>query len=184
MGKVFITSDTHFSHDKDFLWGPRGFKNQWEMNEEIIKRWNNTVSPEDDVYILGDIVMSDTESGIDALKQLKGKIHIICGNHDTDAKKALYEKCWNVVEICDAKYKKFNKQMFFLSHYPCLTSNCDEDKPLNRRIINLCGHAHCKNKYNDMDKGLIYHVELDAHDCCPVQIETIIEDIKVYMEEK
>ena len=184
MGKVFITSDTHFSHDKDFLWGPRGFKNQWEMNEEIIKRWNNTVSPEDDVYILGDIVMSDIESGIDALKQLKGKIHIIRGNHCTDTKIDLYKNCYNVVEVCDAKYLKVGKQMFFLSHYPCLTSNCDEDKPLNRRIINLCGHTHTQDKFLDMDKGLIYHVELDAHDCYPVQIETIIEDIKVYMEEK
>lgn len=184
MGKIFVTSDTHFSHDKEFLWGPRGFKNQWEMNEEIIKRWNSVVSPEDDVYILGDIVMSNAELGIAALEQLKGNIHIIRGNHDSPSKTALYEDCWNVVEICDGMYLKNGKYSFFLSHHPCLTSNFDDDKPLSRRIINLCGHTHTQDKFLDMDKGLIYHVELDAHDCYPVQIETIIEDIKIYMEEK
>ena len=34
-----------------------------------------------------------------------------------------------------------------------------------------------------MDKGLIYHVELDAHNCYPVSIDQIIEDIKMYRQE-
>ena len=53
---IYFTSDCHFSHDKEFLWGPRGFKNQWEMNEKIIENWNAIIQPDDDVYILGDIV--------------------------------------------------------------------------------------------------------------------------------
>ena len=34
-----------------------------------------------------------------------------------------------------------------------------------------------------MDKGIIYHCELDAHNCYPVCIDTIIEDIKNYIKE-
>lgn len=178
---IYFTSDCHFSHDKDFLWRPRGFKNQWEMNEKIIENWNSVIQPDDDVYILGDIVLSDTDSGIAALKQLKGKIHIIRGNHDSDARIALYKECRNVVEVCDAKWLKIGKQSFFLSHYPCLTDNHDDGKPLNRRIISLCGHTHCKNKYKDMNNGLIYHVELDAHNCKPISVEEIMEDIKTFI---
>lgn len=160
------------------MWSPRGFNNQWEMNEKIIENWNSIVQPEDEIYILGDIVLSDTESGIAALKQLKGKIHIIHGNHDSNARIELYKECYNVVEVVDAKWLKVGKQSFFLSHYPCLTSNHDEDKPLNRRIINLCGHVHTKDRWLDWDKGLIYHVEMDAHNCFPVSVDEIIAEIK------
>ena len=148
------------------------------MNEKIIENWNSVIQPDDDVYILGDIVLSDTDSGIAALKQLKGKIHIIRGNHDSDARITLYKECWNVVEVCDAKWLKIGKQNFFLSHYPCLTDNHDDEKPLNRRIISLCGHTHTPDKWYDWNKRLIYHVDCDAQHCTPIEINKIKEEIK------
>ena len=27
MGNIYFTSDTHFGHNKDFLWSPRGYNN-------------------------------------------------------------------------------------------------------------------------------------------------------------
>lgn len=178
MSKIWLTSDLHFNHDKDFIWGARGFKNIYEMNDAIIKNWNDTVDIEDDVYILGDLMLGDNELGIKMIKQLKGKIHIIRGNHDSDARIALYKECWNVVEVCDAKWLKIGKQSFFLSHYPCLTDNHDDGKPLNRRVISLCGHIHTSDKWHDWNNGLIYHVEMDAHGCQVVNIEQIISDIQ------
>lgn len=183
MGNIWICSDWHFCHEKDFLWKPRGFKNQYEMNAAIIENHNAIVQPEDDVYCLGDCVMNDNDEGIRCIKRLKGKIHIIRGNHDSNARIELYKDCHNVIEVCDAKWLKTNKQTFFLSHYPCLTDNHDEDKSLNRRIISLAGHTHTKDKWLDWNKGLIYHVEMDAHNCKPIPIEQIIEDIKIKMEE-
>lgn len=180
---IYVTSDLHFCHDKDFLFNPRGFSNQYEMNDAIVKNWNAVVQPEDDVYVLGDCVLCDNDEGIKCIKSLKGKIHIIRGNHDTTARLELYNDCFNVVEVCDAKWLKVGKQMFFLSHYPCLTDNHDEDKPLNRRIINLCGHVHTKDRWLDWNKGLIYHVEQDAHNCTPVLIENILNDIKEKINE-
>lgn len=183
MNKIWITSDLHFGHQREFLYEPRGFTSIYDHDEEIIKNWNSVVDIDDDVYILGDIMLNDNEYGIKLFKRLKGKIHIIRGNHDTDARMELYSKCWNVVEICEGKFLKVDKQNYFLSHYPSLTSNFDEDKPLHKKIINLCGHSHCQNKFQDMDKGIIYHCELDAHNCYPVCIDTIIEDIKNYIKE-
>lgn len=175
---IYFTSDLHFCHEKEFLWGPRGFNNQYEMNAAIIENWNSIVQPEDDVYVLGDCIMNDNEEGMRCIKRLKGNIHLIRGNHDTDARMILYNDCFNIVEICDAKWLKVGKQNFFLSHYPCLTDNHDDDKPLSRRVISLCGHVHTQDKWLDWDRGLIYHVEMDAHECKPISAEEIINDIK------
>lgn len=35
---IWLTSDTHFNHDKDFIWKPRGFQNVQDMNEAILTK--------------------------------------------------------------------------------------------------------------------------------------------------
>ena len=78
---------------------------------------------------------------------------------------------------------KDGKQSIYLSHFPTITSNYDIDKPLKARILNLCGHSHTKDPFADWDKGLIYHVELDAHNNKPVALEDIMKDIRKRLEE-
>lgn len=175
---IYITSDWHFNHDRDFIYQPRGFSSVGEMNEEIIAKHNEIVKPEDDVYVLGDLMLGCNEVGLRCIKNLKGNIHVIRGNHDTNARMDLYNNCYNIVEITEGKFLNYKDYHFYLSHYPCLTDNCDKDSPLKRRMINLCGHKHTQNAFEDFDKGLIYHCEVDAHDCYPVSIEEIIKDIK------
>ena len=77
---VFFTSDTHFGHDRGFLWAPRGFESSQEHDEEVIRRWNEVVGPEDTVYLLGDLMLNDNEHGIECLKRLNGHINILYGN--------------------------------------------------------------------------------------------------------
>ena len=180
MGKIWLTSDLHFNHDKDFILEPRGFNSVYEMNETIIKNWNSVVDADDDVYVLGDLMLGDCELGIKFIKQLKGKIHVILGNHDTTNRINLYKDCYNIVEIVYATTIKFKGYSFYLSHYPTLTSNHDNDKPLKAKVISLCGHSHYLNKFKDMDKGMIYHVEQESHNNTPVLLETIIEDLKTF----
>lgn len=59
MSKIWFTSDTHFCHDRGFLYEPRGFTNVEDMNEAIVQRWNSVVAPEDTVYHLGDAMLND-----------------------------------------------------------------------------------------------------------------------------
>jgi len=171
------------SHNRDFIYQPRGFNNIWDHDEQIIKNWNNVIQPEDEVYHLGDIMLGDSNYGLSCLKQLKGNIHIIRGNHDTDTRMSLYNQCRNVIEITEGQYFKYEKYHFYLSHFPCIVDNYDTSKPLKTRMISLCGHSHTKDKFCDMNKGFIYHCELDAHNCYPINIEQILMDIKNYNKE-
>ena len=175
---IFISSDLHFCHNQPFLYEPRGFNSVYEMNEAIISSWNSKVNWDDDVYILGDIMLNDNAEGLKCLRRLAGRLHIILGNHDTDARIDEYVKLNNVEEITMAARLRYKGYNFYLSHYPSLTGNYDEEKPLKARTINLCGHRHTKNRFEDADKGLIYHVEQDAHNCYPVLLDDVIQEIK------
>lgn len=181
---IYLTSDWHFCHDQSFLYEPRGFKNVDEMNEAIIAKHNSIVSPEDDVIVLGDLMLNDTEKGIECVNRLNGNLHIVYGNHETAARIEAYANFKMGTEFWGyAIPYKYKKYIFYLSHYPTLTSNLDNDKPLKARVINLCGHSHTQDRWADWDKGLIYHVEMDAHNCYPVLLDDIIEEIKNKVEE-
>ena len=181
---IYLISDTHFGHDKDFIYKPRGYKNIYEHDQDLIKKWNSIVQHEDEIYHLGDVMLGDNDYGCSCLKQLKGQIHIIRGNHDTDSRIKLYEDCFNVVDVQEGKYFKYHKYHFFLSHYPTLTSNYDDDKPLKAKMINLCGHSHTDNHFADIDKGLIYHCDVDSSNGYPIPLDNIILEIKNKIGEK
>lgn len=179
---IWLCSDWHFNHNKKFVWGKRGFSSIEEMNEEIIRRHNSVVRPDDDVYVLGDLCLGGADSG-DAnkalIERLNGRIHIVSGNHCTNPRIEMYRTCANVVEInLFSQMIKYKKQYFYLSHFPTLTANYDDDRPFRQLIVNICGHSHTDNPFADFDKGLIYHVEMEAHNCYPVLLDKIIEDIK------
>ena len=36
------------------------------------------------------------------------------------------------------------------------------------------------DKFVDIDKGAIYHCEMDAHNCYPILLDDVIADIKNY----
>lgn len=176
---IYFTSDTHFNHDKEFCWKIRGFNSVEEMNETIKNNWNNIVTEEDEVYLLGDVMLGDYQKGINIVSQLKGKIHIILGNHCTQNRIALYQTLPNVVEIVYSTLIKIGKQHYYLSHYPSFTANYD-DKPYHNHIICLYGHTHQGSKFftiGEEENPFMYNVGVDAHNCTPVSIEEINKDI-------
>lgn len=174
---IYITSDWHFGHDREFIFTPRSFSSIWEMNEEIINKYNKIVNAEDDVYVLGDLMLGNNNDGFNCIKKLKGNIHVIRGNHDTNTRMELYKNCPNIVEICEGKFLKYGKYYFYLNHFPTYTSNLEKDSSLEHHLINLYGHTHQKtNFYNDIP--FMYHVGVDSHNCYPVSIDEIIKDIQ------
>lgn len=168
-------------HNKSFIYEPRGFKTIEEHDETIIQNWNKLVSWNDEVWLLGDVMLNDNESGIRKLNQLAGKIYILAGNHDSTNRIQMYANVRPTILTMGLAYiLKYQGYHFYLSHYPVLCSNNDSDKPLKQQMICLCGHKHTTDKFCDMDKGVIYHVELDCQGNKPVLLDDIIEDIKNY----
>lgn len=174
---IFIVSDLHLGHDKPFIYGARGFENVEDMNETIIRKWNEVVGEEDDVFVLGDLVMGSLEN-LRLLEELNGRIHIVRGNHDTDSRWDFYQELPNVVEVGNSLYLRYDGYKFYLSHYPTITTRADVRKPLKKCLVNLCGHTHTKDPFEDWGIGMIYHCEVDAHNCTPVRIEDIIRDLE------
>ena len=193
MGNIFATADLHFGHDQAFIWGARGFKSIEEHDAEIIKRWNEVVTAEDDVYILGDLMLGDNAHGIQCLSQLNGKLHILTGNHCTAARQKLYHTLENMVEFCGcATTIKYKKKQLYLSHYPTITSNYDDNKSYHQNLINLHGHTHQKTNFyfnneinsQEIKNPYMYHVGVDSHDCKPVLLNDIIYEIKTYKRKR
>ena len=174
--QVILTSK--FCHDRAFVYEPRGFSCIGDMDEAIVERWNSVVKPEDIVYHLGDVMLNDNDKGMEYLKKLNGEIHLLRGNHDTNSRISLYAAAPNVVSTGDyATVIKYGKYSFYLSHYPTLTSNLENSASLSQHVINLFGHTHqMGNFYNDIP--FMYHVGMDSHNCTPVNIDQVIEDIK------
>lgn len=170
---IWLTSDTHFNHDRDFIWSPRGFQNVTEMNEAIITKWNETVSENDIVYHLGDVIMGeDLQSGLKIVKSLKGQKILAIGNHDTDARiKAFLTN--HLFQTATMGYRlKASKRTLILTHYPTITANGDDV-----RTINLFGHTHQTTNFFEDENGIrkyMYHVGVDSHNCNLVNLEEIL----------
>lgn len=134
---IYLTSDWHFNHDRDFVWAPRGFNSVYEMNRATMERHNKIVEPEDTVYVLGDLCLgggSDEALRLakNMIQSLKGNLKVILGNHDTNNRVKMYHECYNVTVLGYADIIKFDGYHFYLSHYPTITSNLDYDKPLKK----------------------------------------------------
>lgn len=179
--RVWVTSDLHIGHGRGFIQEPRGFETVEEMNEEIVKRFNELVGSDDEVYILGDLMLGDNEEGIKYLKQLHGHIHVVLGNHDTEGRESLYRSLPNVVEVTNAATFKYRKIHFYCSHYPTLTGNLEKES-IYQCVVNLYGHTHQKSNFYQ-DIPFMYHVGVDSHNCYPVSMDMVIADIKEKVQE-
>lgn len=125
---TFLFSDPHFHHEN--MAKRRGFSSAEEMNELIVKNWNNTISKHDCVFLLGDITMEKKQYEI--LSRLKGVIHVVLGNHDQRQHvKELLKHVNSVSGIIDYKKKAI------LTHCPIHPSQLEF-----RYSYNIHGHVH------------------------------------------
>ncbi|MDO4434981.1 MAG: phosphoesterase [Cardiobacteriaceae bacterium] len=85
MSRLFFTADLHFHHANILKLAPqfRPFADLQEMESALVEAWNQTVSPDDIVYNLGDFSLSRSpEQVVSVLQKLHGQHHLILGNHD------------------------------------------------------------------------------------------------------
>jgi len=172
---LWFTSDTHFQHSNIVKYCNRPFKDVDEMDNAIIKNWNSRVRPKDWVYHLGDLAFNfkhNTDRVIEIVNSLNGKITWIYGNHDKYVKKLL-PKFKNIIEACDYKELKFNKEFIVMSHYPFERWNKS-----HHGSFNLFGHVHGTMPFDHKIKRV--DVGVDSWDFKPVSFRSI--QLKFYDE--
>lgn len=172
MGGIWLSSDFHLNHDREFIWKARGFGSVREMNEAIVANWNAAVAPDDDAYILGDCMLgADMKDGLNYLRRLNGRIRIAIGNHDTDERVAAYRGLPNVVEVAFGFRLRHRRRVYILTHYPTIVGLG------GGMTANLYGHTHQRECFYD-GRPSMFHVGVDAHGCRPLELEEIRERIQ------
>ena len=71
MSEIWFSSDLHLFHDRAFIYEPRGFSSVEEMNEVLLENFNKEISDSDQIYLLGDLMLGNTEEGLKLLKSIK-----------------------------------------------------------------------------------------------------------------
>lgn len=146
--KVFFTSDLHFDHDREFIWGVRGYQNVQEMNETQVRNWNSVITNEDTVFYLGDLKFGRNYSYEDVLRKLNfKKIYLMAGNHYSgfqDIAEKMIGHCGYVLDghktvqpIPNYFELWHKKQGVVLCHYPIGSWNHNRNGSFQ-----LFGHCH------------------------------------------
>ena len=164
MPAVFLVSDTHFghagvcrfTHPDDPEVKLRPWTDPDEMDEEMIRRWNDRVRPSDKVYHLGDVVIN--RKALKTLARLNGDKVLIRGNHDI---------------FRDDEYREHFRELrayhvmngLILSHIPV------HEASLGRFGCNIHGHLHAnrvmKARGVDARTGeILYSDEIDPRYWC------------------
>ena len=184
MPSVFLVSDTHFGHAgvcrftrTDGITKLRPWDNADEMDEFMVKAWNERVRPTDKVYHLGDVVINRRALGI--MRRLNGDKVLIRGNHDI---------------FRDNEYREHFRELrayhvmngLILSHIPV------HEASLGRFGCNIHGHLHAnrvmKARGVDARTGeILYSDEIDPRYWCacveqtdfaPILFEDVIKRIE------
>lgn len=113
---IWLTANQNFGRHSAISSWKRDFKTVTEMNDTLIKNWNQVVKSGDEVWVLGNFAW-DPESADEALKRLNGNINIICGHFDQAASDVLKK---NKVHKQGIHLVKVDKHVHTLSYWPQL----------------------------------------------------------------
>lgn len=151
---IYITADLHFCHHNVIKYCNRPFTDVNHMNKTLIKNWNNTVSDDDTVFILGDLSLKNTRKCFKKLNgKLNGSIVMIKGIHDSDKK---------YPDHCIIRYKGIP---FYLIHNP-------KDIPKNWTGWSIHGHHHNKLPIINFDVKQ-FNVSVEMTDYRPISLNLI-----------
>lgn len=172
MPAVWLVSDTHFGHAgvcrfmrEDGVTKLRPWTDPQEMDEHMVKVWNERVRPNDKVYHLGDVIIN--RRCFPTLARLNGDKVLIRGNHDI---------------FRDEEYRQYFRELrayhvmngMILSHIPI------HEESLGRFGTNIHGHLHANRVKKDGVVDVRYHnvcVE-NTPDFGPILFEDVIKRIE------
>ena len=158
---IFFTGDTHFADRRILVIDRRPFPSLKAHDEALIANWNEAVSPDDEVWHLGDFTRGGPAGyPEELLSRLNGRKHLIVGNNDPiDTTGA---SGWHSVQ----HYAELmvDGRLLVLCHYPFRTWN-----QMGKKSINLHGHSHGRLKPIPRQ----FDVGVDARGLRPVRLVDI-----------
>lgn len=182
---IFFTSDLHLFHENIINICHRPFSNLSEMHEAFIEKWNSVVlKNNDDVFIIGDLFCDKTRrysEHYDILKRLRGRKHLIFGNHDDkrfyrDYNPSTVTIIRDIYEFVFRRSDDNRRQLVVLSHYPLLEWNKSF-----RGSWHLHGHSHKLTDHDNRGGRLAYNVAADLNNFTPISLSDI-EQIMISKE--
>ena len=161
---TYFIADTHFGSDSILRYENRPFSSVDEMDRELIRRWNDTVTAEDTVYHLGDFGAEGHEAEI--LAQLNGTVFLVKGNHDTQSNE--YYRQAGFQEVYDLPV--LFQQFWLLSHEPLYVNT-------NMPYANLFGHVHANPQYRDFSSQH-FCVCAERIGYAPIALDEIVRSVQ------
>lgn len=140
---IYYISDMHFGHENIIRFDNRPFANTELMNEVLIHNWNERVTGEDTVYVIGDGFFKQEEMSLGIIKRLNGHKHLIKGNHDRVRGRLRFY--WESIKDYD-EVKDGNHRVI-LSHYPMMFYNAQ-----HYGSIMIYGHVHNSREWRFIEK--------------------------------
>lgn len=159
---TFFTSDTHFGHAGALSLYRRPFPSVAAMDAATVERWNEVVTPEDEIWHLGDFAIKQPKARVaELLAQLNGRKHLVTGNNDPPETTGLAG--WASVQPYAELVLKGTRLV--LCHYAFRTW-----RDMGRSSINLHGHSHGRLKPQPRQ----FDVGVDVWDFRPVTLESML----------
>ena len=166
---VWFTSDTHFADHRVLNLYPRPFASTAEMNAGLTANWNAVVSPDDEVWHLGDFARTVKAAG-ELLPRLNGTKHLLLGNNDPPG---VRELGW--ASVADYREITLDDVALVLCHYPFRSWNGQ-----HKGAVNLHGHSH--GRLAPMTRQL--DVGVDVWAFRPVSLQTLLERDRAKVKRK
>lgn len=168
MVKTWVISDLHLGHEnvctkftREDGSPLRPFACADEMDRALIDNWNSVVSPQDRVYVLGDVVMR--KQHLYKFDQMVGRKVLVKGNHDIFEAKEYLKYFDDLRSYVVKKTKEGGK--LIMSHIPV------HPESLGRFGLNIHGHLHA----NNLSDSRYVNVSVEQTNYFPIELEEAIK---------
>lgn len=175
--KYFVTADTHFGHKNIIKYCNRPYKSIDEMDQSLIRNWNNRVKPEDTVFFLGDFCFKASKEQNDNSilnniseyykSKLNGNIVFIKGNHDNKSSTKTH------IKSLQLEYGGFKIN--------CVHNPNDYD---SKYEINFVGHIHQNWLIKKQNESILFNVGVDVHKFMPITIDEALREIAIIKKQE
>lgn len=156
----YVFSDPHFDSESIIVNGCRPFSSIAEMNETLIKNYNNVIGKQDICYWLGDIMYGATKDKVaNLLRQLRGRKYLIMGNHDRGHSETWWLSC--------GFDKVFSHPIYDAENYIMLSHEPLPEFGNLSPIANIHGHIHIQD-YDFKNHNNCINVCVEKTDYRPV----------------